>query len=104
MKLNRYGIIAALVIGTVMVGPQTVLANDSGLKVFNIPGAFRMTSGNGYRFNIFTIPGSVSTRAFGINETDQIVGDFVDPNGEFHGFLYKNCRQIHDRTSSIEFN
>jgi probable HAF family extracellular repeat protein len=34
--------------------------------------------------------GSISTEANAINDAGQVVGDFVDGNSQFHGFLYSN--------------
>jgi len=37
-----------------------------------------------------TVPKSQLTEAIGINDIDQIVGDYRDQNGFFHGFLYQD--------------
>src|SRR5438094_464229 len=37
-----------------------------------------------------TVPESLLTEAVGINDIDQIVGDYRDENGFFHGFLYQD--------------
>lgn len=36
------------------------------------------------------IPGSILTEATGINDLDEIVGDFRGEDGLFHGFFYRN--------------
>jgi probable HAF family extracellular repeat protein len=38
-------------------------------------------------FQTIDFPGSTGTRAIGINNAGQIVGDYVDANGVRHGFL-----------------
>jgi len=35
----------------------------------------------------FDFPGAVQTRAFGINDAGEIVGEYVDSSGRIHGFL-----------------
>jgi uncharacterized membrane protein len=35
----------------------------------------------------FDFPGARHTRAFGINDAGEIVGEYVDINGRTHGFL-----------------
>jgi probable HAF family extracellular repeat protein len=35
----------------------------------------------------FDFPGALQTRAFGINDAGEIVGEYVDSNGRIHGFL-----------------
>jgi probable HAF family extracellular repeat protein len=40
-----------------------------------------------YNFTTIDVPGSTFTQALGINNAGQIVGDFMDATGRFHGFL-----------------
>jgi hypothetical protein len=35
----------------------------------------------------FDFPGAQHTRAFGINDVGEIVGEYVDSNGRTHGFI-----------------
>jgi probable HAF family extracellular repeat protein len=41
-----------------------------------------------YTFTRINVPGAIDTCAFGINDTGQIVGTFVDSTMANHGFLY----------------
>lgn len=43
---------------------------------------------NGSVFGL-TVPTSLLTEATGINDLDQVVGDYRDQNGTFHGFSYQ---------------
>jgi hypothetical protein len=38
-------------------------------------------------FTTIDPPGSTSTQAIGINAVGQIVGDYMDASGTFHGFV-----------------
>jgi hypothetical protein len=40
-----------------------------------------------YIFTTLDPPGSIGTTAYGINDSDQVVGDYFDRSGVFHGFL-----------------
>ena len=44
----------------------------------------------GKTFTEFDFPRSNNTEAFGVNDFDQIVGNFFDGNGNIHGFLLSN--------------
>ena len=37
-----------------------------------------------------TVPGSTLTEAIGLNDFNQVVGDYTDEQGFFHGFIYDN--------------
>src|SRR5947209_7886207 len=39
-----------------------------------------------YTFTTIDVPGASSTQAYGINNAGQIVGEFEDATGRFHGF------------------
>jgi probable HAF family extracellular repeat protein len=40
-------------------------------------------------------PGSLSTYAEGVNAAGDVVGDFIDADGVFHGFLYTPSKETH---------
>lgn len=44
---------------------------------------------NGRVFGL-TVPNSLFTEPTGINDPDQVVGDYLDQNGVFHGFSYED--------------
>jgi probable HAF family extracellular repeat protein len=55
------------------------------------PGTF------GYRldrsgFTRIAFPRAVTTQAFDVNNRDQVVGEYVDRNGVYHGYRWKNGR------------
>jgi hypothetical protein len=52
----------------------------------NVPLSFGSDS---YSFTTIDFPGASLTLAYGINDADQIVGQYVDESGG-HGFLYNN--------------
>lgn len=67
-------------------------ANDPAqvrhVGTYNIGGldhAFVHTSSQGVA--TFDFPGAVQTRAFGINDLGEIVGEYVDSGGRTHGFI-----------------
>jgi probable HAF family extracellular repeat protein len=43
-----------------------------------------------YSFTTLDDPKGIGTSAHGINDAGQIVGDYVDSNSKFHGFVYSN--------------
>jgi hypothetical protein len=51
-------------------------------------GFLRLGGSNVYTF--FAFPGAVATTPFGINDSDEIVGSYVDSANVTHGFLLKN--------------
>src|SRR5258707_360916 len=49
-----------------------------------------------YSFTSFSVPGATFRRAFDINNTGTIVGDFVDAGGANHGFVYSGVYPKND--------
>ena len=41
-------------------------------------------------YSSFDFPSGTETTAIGINDSNEIVGYFVDANGAYHGFIYSN--------------
>ena len=44
------------------------------------------------RFTTIHVPGAVQTQAFGINNRGQVVGEYLDADGRFHGYLWEKGR------------
>ncbi len=78
------------------VGPANSMAadiNNSGIVTgFTFTNASD-TAANGFLINgskatILQFPGSTFTQAFGLNNTGEVVGDYMDATGVLNGFLY----------------
>ena len=44
----------------------------------------------GKNFTTLSFPGATQTQTFGVNNHDQVVGDYVGVDGVAHGFVYSN--------------
>ncbi len=44
------------------------------------------------RFQTLDFPGSTLTQAFGLNNHDEVVGQYVDASGLTHGFIFDDGR------------
>jgi hypothetical protein len=51
-----------------------------------------LKTNNGPRVTPLTVPGAILTEATGLNDFDEVVGDYRDEDGVFHGFRYFNGR------------
>jgi probable HAF family extracellular repeat protein len=82
-SINRHGEIAG--IASVIV--ERIKIPQPPFKIFitKISGFFRDRRGN---CTILDFPGANLTEAIGVNDDGQVVGDYSDANGIFHGFFW----------------
>jgi hypothetical protein len=81
-SINRHGEIAG--VASVVVKRIKIPQSLSKILVTKISGFFRDRTG---KCTILDFPGANLTEAVGVNDDGQVVGDYRDTNGIFHGFF-----------------
>jgi probable HAF family extracellular repeat protein len=88
-SINRHGEIAG--IATVVVERIKIPQPPFKIIITKTSGFFRDRTG---KCSILDFPGANLTEAIGINDDGQVVGDYSDANGIFHGFFWDNGQFI----------
>ncbi|TMB72357.1 MAG: hypothetical protein E6J54_10350 [Deltaproteobacteria bacterium] len=82
-SINRHGEIAGF--ASVIVERIKIPQSPSKIVITKISGFFRDRTG---QCTIIDFPGANLTEAIGVNDDGQVVGDYRDANGIFHGFFW----------------
>ncbi len=86
-----------LVLSLTMPSSQATSINDRGTIVGFEQSSPAAATSSGFilkhhQLTVLNFPGSTFTQAFGINNSDDIVGAYNDANGNTHGFLFADGR------------